>query len=400
MIAPELLLIFVVLSVVLLFLLWQGAMYLIALFQRSAIERIVIGQIGTVLRQNLPLATALSLAGDSERGMARVHLKRISRFLSQGASLPEAMRLGYPECSRLVLSLTEAGERAGRLPAAIEQAEEYLVRKARWRRLFDVPVGLYVAIVMSFACFMVSGIMVAVVPKFKAIFQDFGTRLPGLTLALIDISAWFVQGTPPGWVLVVLIPFIWLAMRVWYVDGRPLTARISESVRATLPGVRRMEFGHCMSEMLRLMRTAIASGMDLGSAARLAASLDVNRHVRDRMRCFADLLDAGEGSVEACRTAGLGPVLAVALAAGARSGDMDAALRYAADYHEAIVTRWWITMHSLVWPLCTIAMGAILGFIAVALFLPLVQLINSVTYWAPGASTVTEWGSTSAGGIL
>jgi len=140
--------------------------------------------------------------------------------------------------------------------------------------------------------------------------------------------------------------------------------------------------------------------MDLGSAARLAASLDVNRHVRDRMRCFADLLDAGEGSVEACRTAGLGPVLAVALAAGARSGDMDAALRYAADYHEAIVTRWWITMHSLVWPLCTIAMGAILGFIAVALFLPLVQLINSVTYWAPGASTVTEWGSTSAGGIL
>ncbi len=383
MIPPAVAIIFAILAVVVIVLLWQGLMYIISFFQRPAIERIVIGQIGSVLRQNLPLATALSLAGDSEQGMARVHLKRISRFLTQGASLAEAMRLGYSECSRLVLSLAEAGERAGRLPAAMEQAEEYLVRKARWRRLFDVPVGIYVAIVLTFGCFVVSGIMVAIIPKFKTIFADFGTTLPGLTVALIDISAWFVQGTPPGWVPVVLIPFIWLAMRVWYVDGRPLTTRIGESVRATLPGVRRMEFGRCMAEMLRLMRTALASGMDLASAARLAACLDVNRHVRDRMRWFADLLEAGGGPVEACRTAGLGPVLAVALGAGARSGNMDAALRYAADYHEAIVTRWWMVVNSLVWPLCTVALSAVLAFIVLALFIPLVQLIQSVTGWVP-----------------
>lgn len=365
-------------------LLWQAVAYLISLFQRSAIERIVIGQIAAVLRQNLPLATALSLAGDSERGMARVHLKRIAQFLAQGASLAEAIHLGYRECSGLVRSLVTAGEKAGRLSAALDQAEEYLIRKARWRRLFDVPAGLYVVIVVVWAGFILSGVMVAVVPKFKNIFADFGTRLPDLTIALIDISEWFVQGTPPGWVSLVMIGIAWLGLRVWHVGGRPMTAILGEAVRSSLPGVRRMEFGRGMAEMLRLMRTAVACGLDLASAARLAGELEVNRYVREQMRLFADLLEAGATPREACRTAGLGPVLAVALTAGSRSGSMDAALRYAADYHEAIVTRWWILISSFVWPFCTIVLGTIVGFIVTALFVPLVQLIRSTSDWGLG----------------
>jgi type IV pilus assembly protein PilC len=366
-------------SVVTVFLLWQALMYAIALFQRPAIERIVIGQIAAVLRQNLPLPTALSLAGDSERGMARVYLKRISKLLAQGALLSEAIQLSFRECSTLVVSLVAAGEKAGRLPAALEQAEEYLVRKARWRRLFDIPLGLYVTIVLATACFMVSGIMVAVIPKFKQIFFDYGAVLPAHTVTLIHISEWFVTGTPPGWTLVVVIPLVWIALRIWKVDERPVTRRIGEFVRASLPGVRRAEFGRGMAEMLRLMRTAVAGGIDLGSAARISSDLDVNTHLRDRMRLFADLLERGTGPSDACKVADLGPVLATALAAGTRSGNMDAALRYAADYHEAIVTRWWVLANSFVWPLCTVLLGLIVAFIVRALFEPLVQLIAATT---------------------
>jgi type IV pilus assembly protein PilC len=368
-----------------LLLLWQGMAYIIALLQRSATERIVVSQIAGVLRQNLPLAMAVSLAGESERGMARLHLKRISRFLSQGASLSEAIELGYRECSPLVVSLAAAGEKAGRLTAAFEQAEEYLIRKAHWRRLFDIPAGTYVTIVLLFASLLVSGIMVAVVPKFKQIFLDFGTRLPPLTITLIDISEWFVTGTPPGWIVVALLLVLWAVSRFWRVGGRSLSSKGKEFVHAHVPGLRRMEFGRCMAEMLRLTRIALASGMDLSSAVRLSADLRVNAYVSNRMRRLADLLEEGTGPVDACREAGLGPVLATALAAGVRSGDMDAALRYAADYHEAIVVRWWIFLSAFIWPLCTVMLGCIVGFVVLALFLPLVTLINSVSYgWANG----------------
>ncbi len=366
-------------TIVSLFLLWQALMYMIALFQRPAIERIVIGQIAAVLRQNLPLPTALALAGDSERGMARVYLKRISKLLAQGALLSEAIQLGFRDCSTLVVSLVAAGEKAGRLPAALEQAEEYLIRKARWRRLFDVPLGLYVMIVLTAACFIISGIMVAVIPKFKQIFADFGLALPPRTITLINISEWFVTGTPPGWTLIAMIPLVWIALRLLKVDGRPVTRRIGEFVRASLPGVRRAEFGRGMAEMLRLMRTAVAGGIDLSSAARISSDLDVNVHLRDRMRLFADLLERGAVPSDACKVADLGSVMATALAAGTRSGDMDAALRYAADYHEAIVARWWILAHSFVWPFCTVLLGTIVAFIVRALFEPLVHLIATST---------------------
>jgi len=366
-------------GIAVLFLLWQAVMYIIAWFQRPAVERIVVGQIATVLRQNLPLSMALSLAGDSERGMARVHLKRISKLLSQGASLSEALQLGYRECSSLVLSLVAAGERAGRLPAALEQAEEYLIRKARWRGLFDVPLAVYVGLVLTTACFMVSGVMVFIVPKFKTIFADFGTKLPDLTIDLIHISEWFVTGTPPGWVLVCLVPLLWLALRLWRVEGRPVISRVGEFVRASLPGIRRVEFGRGMAEMLRLMRTAVAGGMDLAMAARLSSDLKVNGYLRDRMKQFADLLEAGSRPADACRVSGLGSVLSTALAAGTKSGDMDAALRYAADYHEAVLTRWWILLSSFAWPSCTIGLGLIVAFVVRALFEPLVELIRSVS---------------------
>lgn len=366
---------------ILLFLLWQGLMYVIALFQRPANERIVVTQISSVLRQNLPLATALSLAADSERGMARIHLKRISRLLSQGACLSEALHLGYRECSGLVVSLVAAGEKAGRVLAALEQAEDYLVRKARWRSLFDLPIWFYCLVVILNAVFLLSGIMVAVVPKFQQIFVDFGTKLPGMTIWLIEASRWFVAGTPPGWVVVVMIPLIWLGLRVLRVDGRPMIRVVGEYVRSLIPGIRRMEFGRSLSEMLRLMRTAVGSGMDLASAARLSTELMVNGQVRRRMRGFADMLDRGVKAPDACRTAGLGAVLATALSAGLRSGNMDGALRYAADYYEAIVARWWIILTSLVWPVCTLCLAVLVGFCVVALFLPLVELINSCMGW-------------------
>ena len=97
--------------------------------RRRATHRIVIGQIATVVRQNLPLATGLKLAAESERGAARRHLLRMSRLLAQGASLAEATQIGFTDCPSLPLSLIIAGERSGQLAMALEQAEAAVVQR-------------------------------------------------------------------------------------------------------------------------------------------------------------------------------------------------------------------------------------------------------------------------------
>ena len=344
------------------------------------VERIVVGQIATVVRQNLPLATGLALAADSETGWPRTHLLRISKLLAQGLTLSEAMRVGFPDCPSLVLSLVAAGEKAGQLPAALDQAEDHLVERARRRDEFDTSVWPYPAILLAFMCLTVAGIMVAVIPKFKEIFADFGVELPAMTRLLMSISEWFVSGTPPGWILVlipvVIVACFWLRRRRY--PDLQLRSRIADWIRWHVPGFRRAVFGQGMSVMLRLMRHAVRSGMNLAPAARLAAGVDVNACLRRRMTHFADLLARGMDVGQASDAAGLGRVATTALAAGQRAGNMDAALRYAADYHDAIVSRWWIVLKRLAWPLSTLVMASIVGFVVLALFTPLVTLINCV----------------------
>ncbi|HOA75653.1 MAG TPA: type II secretion system F family protein [Phycisphaerae bacterium] len=346
---------------------------------RETTERIVISQIATVVRQHLPLATGLALAADSERGWTRVHLHRISRLLAQGLSLSEAVRSGFPDCSPVPFSLIRAGEQSGQLPAALEQAEEYLFERERQRSSDDVSVWVYLLIVGGFAAMVVSGIMIAVMPKYREIFKDYGVMLPRETIVLVGISE-YVTDYP----LVAMLPLLAIAMALYFnlrprrIPNPTFSSRVADWIRWHTPAWGRVEFGRGMQVVLQAMRLGIRSGMGLERAARIAGQVDVNTQLSARVQQFADLIDRGTGIREAARRAELGEVTGVALAGGQRGNDLDAALRYAADYHGAIASRCWILLRNLAWPTWTLIMGVMVGFVVLALFLPLVTLINSV----------------------
>ncbi len=363
-------------------LLWAIFSLAMTWLRRRTASRIVIGQISTVVRQNLPLATGLALAAESERGAARTNLRRISRFMAQGFSLSEAIRYGFPDCPSLPLSLIIAGERAGQLPAALEQAEQHLIDRAQRHDRIDISVWPYLMIIMLFMSLIVAGIMVTVIPKFKEIFKDFGVEMPAMTLRVIAVCAFLAESG----LLAILSIFILLALPIGlYLNIRQRripqpawTSRAADWIRWHVPGWRTMEFGSSMAAMLRTMRLGVRAGMDIEPAARLAADIDVNSQLRPRISRFADLLASGTNIRAAVRQAGLGEVTAVALAGGQRSGNLDAGLRFAADYHDALVNRFWIVLRNLAWPLCTLGMGLLVGAVVFALFQPLVVLINSV----------------------
>jgi type II secretory pathway component PulF len=105
--------------------------------------------------------------------------------------------------------------------------------------------------------------------------------------------------------------------------------------------------------------------------------MDANSLLRPRMTRLADLLEQGRDAREAARTARLGEVTGIALAAGHRTGNMEAALRYAEEYHQALVARLWMALTGLMWPVCTLILATIVGFVVLGLFLPLVHLINA-----------------------
>lgn len=350
-------------------------------FPRINAERIVIGQIATIVRQNLPLATGIALAADSESGRPSVYLRRIARLLAQGVPLSEAFRKAMPNSSSLTQSILIAGEKSGRLAAAFDLAEENLVEASiRKRHRPEVAIPYLITMVTA-TTLLTAGIMVAIIPKYKEIFKDFGTQLPGLTRSLISVSKWTVEGTPPGWVYALSVGVIALFLHYRPRRGhRPrLTSRIADHLRWNAPFLRRIYVNRDLRSAFRLMRISVGSGMDLAVAARIAADTDVNICLRRRLTRFADLLESGTDFREAARTARLGEVAAIALASGQRCNDIDAAFRYAIDYHGAVTGRITAVLNSLAVPIVVFIAASFAGYVVLAMFIPLIALINSVT---------------------
>lgn len=343
-------------------------------------QRIVVGQLATVVRQHLPLSTGVALAAEAEKGLARTHLQRIAHLLAQGEPLSQAVRKGYRDCPSVALSLIIAGEKAGQLPAALDEAEHFLLERDRRRPPYEVSVWLYLLVIAGFTMLVVSGIMVAIVPKYKAIVKDYAAEMPAATQSLIAAWGYLASGGVVGLlVLPVILVLVYLSLRPRRVPQLAITSKVADWIRWHMPGFGRIEMGRGMQQVLRTMRLGVRSGMSLDQAAGLAELVDVNQQLRPRIRRFGELLREGAPVREAARRVDLGEVTGVALAAGQRAARMDVGLRYAADYHGAVAGRLWAVLRNLTWPVCTLIMGIVVGWVVLALFLPLISLIDSVS---------------------
>ncbi len=350
--------------------------------RRRMVERVVISQIASVLRQNLPLVPGLLAAADSERRSAAIHLRRIALLLDQGTTLSHAIRAGYVDCSTRTLSRIIAGENMNQLPAVVDGLETEMMNQDRGKAKSQLIPYLYGGAVFLMLSYVVIGLLIAVVPKYMEIFLDYKTDLPWATRSLIHVSDWFFRGTPPG--IALFVPFV-LSLPVvfyWVFRHRRLErlswiSRWMDTLRWNLPGLRSLERSEGLASVAEVLRFGARSGLDLTTAVREAGQLDVNHHLRERMRRAVGELERGETAETAFRKAKVGAVLQAAVASGLRTGDLETPLTFACNYYRAIVSRWWLVIREATLPLLTLAVAIPVAFMAYALFTPMIALLES-----------------------
>lgn len=350
--------------------------------RRLTIAQNVVRQITMVTSQNIPLATGLMLAGQGEPGKSGLILRRIASLVAAGLPLSEAVAQGYPASSGFINSVIHAGERAGRLPAALKMLQTGLEDQIR-NRARALPLGLTYAWLLTFVVALIwTGMMVVIVPKFKEIFSDFGVRIPSLTVALMRLSDALMFSSLGLLLLLGLVLGIPVIVH-WTVRPRRahrprVTSQIADHLRWSVPGLRRLEFARGMTSIASLLRVFVEAGMTLERATRLASQTDVNIVLRRRFEVFAKQLELGSPPPTAADHAGLGTVFAAALRAGQHGDRLGTSLNFVADYYRALNSRFWIVVRSVAWPLITIALALMVGTFVTAMFLPMVSLLNGV----------------------
>ena len=104
---------------------------------------------------------------------------------------------------KLYINMVQAGETGGVLDVILQRLAEFMEKAQKLKRRV-VGAMIYPSVVICFSVLIVTGIMIFVVPKFKEIFKDFGTKLPDLTEVLIAVSRWvavywyLIPGVPIG----------------------------------------------------------------------------------------------------------------------------------------------------------------------------------------------------------
>jgi type IV pilus assembly protein PilC len=294
--------------------------------------------------------------------------------VESGSSLSEALGK-HPKCfDRLYVNMVKAGEAGGALEIILQRLAEFK-EKAQTLKRKIIGAMVYPTVVICVAVGILTFIMVAIIPKFKKIFEDFGMKLPTATQILIDTSTWFAE----YWWALPLFPlgFYFLIKLI----------RLSKSGsyaldRLTLwiPIVGGIARKAIVARTMRTLGTLVASGVPILEALAIVRET-ANNLVFERMfqRVYESIRE-GDTIYEPLKESRLVDDMVVNMVeVGEETGDLDTMLYKIADFYDEEVDTAVKSLISLLEPIMIVVLGFIIGAIVISLFLPMIKLLEGLS---------------------
>ena len=335
-------------------------------------------QLSTLQDAGLPILRSLQILHEQQRpGLMRNTLRDVAEDVEGGSTLSESFARQPKAFNRLYVNMVAAGETGGVLDVILNRLAEFMEKAQRLKRRVTGAM-VYPICVICFAGGIVTGIMIVVVPKFEEIFTDFGTTLPSVTQMLISISNWFVKGTPPGWAVVLLSPialFLGLKLIRQSRGGR----YVVDLASLKIPVLGQILEKTSVARFTRTLGTLISAGVPILEAINITKETSGNEIYARALGQVHDAIREGDSFANPLRSSKVCDSIVVNMIdVGEETGDLDKMLMKIADNYDEEVDTLVGSLVSLLEPIIVVLLGLVVGFIVVALFLPLVSLIESV----------------------
>jgi type IV pilus assembly protein PilC len=332
-------------------------------------------QFSTLQDAGLPVLRSLRIL---ERQMKPSVLKNslidVVDDVESGSSLSEAMGKQPKSFNKLYVNMVKAGEAGGALEVILQRLADFL-EKGQSLKGKIIGAMVYPAVVIFVAVAILTFIMVAIIPKFKKIFDEFGLTLPWATQTLIKISTW----TAEYWLTIPLFPMcVYLLIKL---------IRLSRAGnyaldRATLwiPVVGQLVEKTIVARTMRTLGTLISSGVPILEAINIVKET-ANNAVFERMfqRVFESIRE-GDTIADPMKDSRLVDDMVVnMIEVGEETGDLDSMLYKISDFYDEWVDNLVKSLLSLLEPIMIVFLGFTIGAIVISLFLPLIKLLEGLS---------------------
>lgn len=349
-------------------------------------------QLSTLQDAGLPLLRSLQILESQQKpGLMKNVLVGVCEEVEGGASLSESMAKFPKAFNRLYVKMVNAGEIGGVLDIILQRLAEFMEKSQKLKRKIRGAM-VYPAVVVSIAVLILTGIMIIIIPRFEEIFSDFGVALPALTRWLINTSRWVAGKNPgqqiPGAVFVVFSPFIFYGVFKLIRKAGPGRAA-TDTLILWSPIFGKLVRKTAIARFTRTLGTLISAGVPILEAINITKETSGNYVYEKALAKVHDSIREGESFAGPLRESKTCDAIVVNMIdVGEETGELDAMLLKIADNYDEEVDVAVASLVSLLEPLMVVVLGGMVGTIVVAMFLPLVAMINSLQGGSSGSSSM------------
>jgi len=329
-------------------------------------------QLSALVGAGLPLLSALqALREQAEASTLAAAIQAVQADIEAGQGLSQALARHPRLFSAFYVGMIRAGELAGALDWTLQQLASYLEREVQLQRKLKGML-LYPAIVLALAA-VVSGIFVMlIIPAFERVYRSAGATLPLPTLVLVAVSH-FVREYAPA--LIIGGAAAAVAFRGRWRRAKPSVDRWM----LRIPHVGRLTRMVLVDRFVRTLGMMLRSGVPILSGLEAAAAAVDHQVMAAAIASITDAIHRGRRLSEPMRGNPLFPPLVTRMVAvGERSGTLDEMLAKAADLLDRDIEYALQRTITFLEPLITVVLGAVIGVMLIALYLPIFGLGRAV----------------------
>jgi type IV pilus assembly protein PilC len=333
-------------------------------------------QFSTMIDAGVSLVRCLSVLGEQTASKKlKAVILDIQKEVEAGQTLSSSMRK-YPRVfNNLFVGLVRAGEVGGVLEESMQRLSQFLEKDVELRRKVKAAMT-YPCIVMFVALAIVLGLVTFILPTFMKLFTDLGVKdFPQMTQMLMDFSHFLTT----YWYIAITALVIFLVLFKMFVRTK-FGKRVYDRFKLSMPVFGNLNHKICLARFSRTLGTLLVSGVPILQALETVAGTVDNEIISEAvLEARARIREGDKIGDPLQKSKQFPPMVVQMISIGEESGALDQMLTKIADFYEQEVDSALASLTSAIEPVMIVFLGGAVGFIVIAMFMPLVALISGLS---------------------
>lgn len=333
-----------------------------------------LSQLSMMLKAHVPIVKALELLSTQSRSARmRSIVKDLLSDVGKGVSFSASLGRHPQTFDQIVVVTAEVGQESGRLPEVLSALAEHMEKMNALRRKVTQALA-YPVLVLGVAAVVVTFMLLYIVPTFATMFQSSRVQLPYATQMVIGASR-FVS---TYWIYLVMSVLVAAAVSQWLI-GTDIKRAMVDKYGLSVSWLGKVMAKNYTARFCRTLGTLLQSQVPLVEALNVTRRIFQDRNIRGEIERLIRFVKQGRSVAEPLSSSKIfSPVVAQMISVGEETSELETMLLKIAEFYESELAEMMETLTTVIEPIFIVFLGAVVGTILIAMYLPMFDMANAV----------------------